>query len=131
MSLFVCLSRCVRVKCGWGHCCESVHRDLLRSSRLTLGPGGCSVRNPGQATVHNTVRPLSPTAKIVHFCWTHNITFKIGKMKGYKSLYVSEECLHNWESCVDTPSNEWQDDVCLHTDLPPMARSRAAWLKAH
>mmetsp|Transcript_22359 Transcript_22359/g.67215 ORF Transcript_22359/g.67215 Transcript_22359/m.67215 type:complete len:669 (+) Transcript_22359:144-2150(+) len=88
-------------------------------------------KNPGQSTTHFDVRPLSPTAKVVHFCWTHNITFKIQKMRAYRSLYVSEECLMDWEKCVESPSSTWADDVCLHTDLPPMAPSYEAWLKKH
>eukprot|EP00038_Savillea_parva_P001016 m.100773 g.100773 ORF g.100773 m.100773 type:complete len:656 (+) comp10360_c0_seq2:277-2244(+) len=88
-------------------------------------------RNPGQATVHQTVRPLSPTVKVVHFCWTHNITYKIDKMKGYKSLYVTEACIHDWKSCLPEAARGWEDDVCQHTDLPPKASSYEAWLKKH
>eukprot|EP00038_Savillea_parva_P001017 m.100785 g.100785 ORF g.100785 m.100785 type:complete len:643 (+) comp10360_c0_seq3:95-2023(+) len=88
-------------------------------------------RNPGQATEHITVRPLSPTAKVVHFCWTHNITFKIAKMKAYRSMYVAEDCMHDWTTCISEPSELWQDSVCLHTDLPPLAKSYKAWLDKH
>jgi hypothetical protein len=100
-------------------------------------PAGNSVdlpgaKNFGQASAHSDVRPLSPTAKIAHFCWTHNITFKIQKMRAYNSLYVTEECLFDWQKCVTgNPAPSWADAVCLHRDVPPLADSYETWIKNH
>jgi len=100
-------------------------------------PAGNSVdlpgaKNPGHAVVHYDVRPLSPTARVAHFCWTHNITFKIQKMKAYNSLYVTEDCLLDWKKCVlGDPTPHWADAVCKHRDTPPLADSLETWMKNH
>jgi hypothetical protein len=100
-------------------------------------PAGNSVDLPGasnfgQATAHTDVRPLSPTARVAHFCWTHNITFKIQKMRAYKSLYVTEDCLFDWQKCVTgTPTSDWADAVCKHRDIPPFADSYETWVQHH
>lgn len=77
------------------------------------------------------IRPLSPTAKVVHFCWTHNITFKIRKMEAYQSLYVAKRCLEKWSTCVPEPSVDWSNQVCQHQKLPPMAENYDTWRRGH
>ena len=100
-------------------------------------PAGNSIDLPGatnfgQASAHNDVRPLSPTAKVAHFCWTHNITYKIQKMKGYNSLYVTEDCLTDWQKCIPRdPDSKWAESVCKHRNMPPFADSYETWVKNH
>eukprot|EP00040_Diaphanoeca_grandis_P029663 m.174111 g.174111 ORF g.174111 m.174111 type:complete len:530 (-) comp31753_c0_seq1:392-1981(-) len=66
--------------------------------------------------------PAAPeTAKILHFSWTRNITYKLQKLHAFKQLFVSPECLLNFEKCVasvatDPQSKHTLEDICIGPD---------------
>lgn len=61
----------------------------------------------------NGVTPVHDDAMVLHFCWTHNITHKVYKMKAYNELHVSDACIYNTEFCGDKgPMKDWKD-MCI------------------
>lgn len=57
------------------------------------------------------VRPTHDATKIMHFCWTHNLTDKVHKMNAYGEMHVTNGCMMQFDDC-DTTVDSW-DKICV------------------
>eukprot|EP00040_Diaphanoeca_grandis_P019412 m.102551 g.102551 ORF g.102551 m.102551 type:complete len:565 (+) comp27411_c0_seq3:198-1892(+) len=77
---------------------------------------GHKITHPLAVKNGQTIKPLSETARILHFCWTNNLDDKIHKMIAYKQLFVTEGCIRNFTQCRSQMSadySNWDSHVCI------------------
>ena len=84
--------------------------DRQRKPAREGGRGGGSGLSRGQLIIIIILCRHDAT-KIMHFCWTHNLTDKVHKMNAYGEMHVTNGCMMQFDDC-DTTVDSW-DKICV------------------
>lgn len=76
---------------------------------------GAYLSHPTNTPRHIKLKPIFPSAEILHFCWTDGMGEKMAKLKLYKELFVTEGCLVDVDKCFAggiQKDQQWASSIC-------------------